>query len=119
MNIQITSRRSKVSQETHEHLRKELRNLEKFYDKITSCHVILSTEHVYKVVELIINIHGNTINAKAKAENLGKAIDDAIQKIKRQLKKSNQKLKCRKNNKEIKTTINTPEYEDEYIDEYS
>lgn len=110
MNIQITSRHSKVSQETHEYLKKELTNLEKFYDRITSCHVILNNEHVKKVVEITINIQGNTVIAKGKAENLGKTIDITIQKIKRQLKKNNEKLKNHKNNKDVITTFHEDVY---------
>ena len=112
MNIQITSRHSKVSKETHEYLKKELINLEKFYDRITSCHVKLDNEHVNKVVEINLNIQGNTINAKGKSENLGKSIDIAIQKIKRQLKKNNEKLKNHKNNRDIISTFK----EDVYIE---
>ena len=93
MNIQITSRRSKVSQETQDYLKSELKNLERFYDRMTSSRVILDTEHINKIVEIIINVQGSTVNAKAKSDNLGKSVDMALQKITRQLKKFNQKIK--------------------------
>lgn len=115
MNIQITSRHSKVSNETHEYLKKELTSLEKYYDRITSCHVILNNEHVKKVVEITLSIQGNTINAKGKADNLGKTIDVTLQKIKRQLKKNNEKLKNHKNNKEVITTFQEDIYSEKPI----
>ncbi|MBN1981016.1 MAG: ribosome-associated translation inhibitor RaiA [Chitinivibrionales bacterium] len=101
MNVQITSRHNKVSQDTHDFLKNELMDLEKFYDKMTSCHVILDAEHVFKTVDITINIKGKTVNASAKAENLGKAVNDSLEKIKQQLKKFNQKVKNHK-----KTALN-------------
>jgi putative sigma-54 modulation protein len=96
MNIQITCRHSKVSAETKQLLKNELVNLEKYYDRITSCHIILDTEHLDKIVEIVIKVQGATISAKAKADNLGKSVDMAIQKIARQLKKLNEKVKSHK-----------------------
>jgi putative sigma-54 modulation protein len=102
MNIQITSRRSKVSQDTKSFLKRELENLDKYYDKITSGHVILDNEHINKTVEIIVNVQGSTLNAKAKSDNLGKSVDDALQKITRQLKKIKEKIK---DHKKIKETL--------------
>ena len=103
MNIQITCRHSKVSQDTQQYLKEELANLEKYYDRITSCHVILDIEHIDKIAEIILSVQGTTVNAKAKSDNLGKAVDTALQKITRQLKKFNQKLKNHKSIKDLKT----------------
>jgi putative sigma-54 modulation protein len=102
MNIQITSRRSKVSQDTKSFLKRELENLDKYYDKITSGHVILDNEHINKTVEIIVNVQGSTLNARAKSDNLGKSVDDALQKITRQLKKIKEKIK---DHKKIKETL--------------
>ena len=96
MNIQITSRHSKVSKQTQDYLKSELINLEKFNDRMTSSHVILDSEHINKIVEIIINVQGSTVNAKAKSDNLGKSVDLALQKITRQLKKFKQKIKNHK-----------------------
>jgi len=107
MNIQITSRHSKVSQETQDFIRKELDNLEKYYDRITSCHVVIDNENIERTVEIVANIQGTTISAKAKSEHLGKSLDSAIQKITRQLKKVNEKVKNHKNGKSMPEEFNT------------
>ena len=96
MEIQITSRHSKASQALQETITDELSKIEKFYDKITSCHVILDSEHVDKKVEITMNTQGHQLVATGKAENIGKAIDDALSKTERQLKKLNQKIKNHK-----------------------
>ncbi len=106
MEIQITSRHAKASQNLQETITAELNRLEKFFDKITSCHVILDSEHMDKKVEITMNTLGHQIVGTAKAENLGKAIDGAVEKVERQLKKLNQKIK---NHKSEKTEISVEE----------
>jgi putative sigma-54 modulation protein len=93
MEIQITSRHSKASQTLQETITAELQKLEKYFDKITTCHVILDSEHVDKTVEITMNTLGHHIVASAKADNIGKAIDEAIDRVSRQLKKLNEKIK--------------------------
>ncbi|MDD5674907.1 MAG: ribosome-associated translation inhibitor RaiA [Chitinivibrionales bacterium] len=93
MQIQITSRHNKASATLQNFITDELGKLEKFYDKITSCHVVLDEEHVDKIVEITMNVLNHTVNATAKSDAIGKSIADAIDKVERQLKKLNEKLK--------------------------
>jgi putative sigma-54 modulation protein len=99
MNIQITVRHSKASQELKDALTDELEKLEKFADKITSVHAVIDTEHVDKIVEIVVNLSRHTVSATAKAGNLGKAVDIALDKIIAQLKKINQRRKEHKREK--------------------
>ena len=87
MNIQITSRHSKASHSLQESITRDIMNLEKFSDKITSCHVVLDNEYVDKTVEIVVNVLGNTVSANGKGDNVGKAVDQAVGKIERQIKK--------------------------------
>jgi ribosomal subunit interface protein len=96
MEIQITSRHSKASQTLQDTITVELQRMEKFIDKITTCHVVLDSEHVDKTVEITMNAAGHQIIANAKADNLGKAIDEALAKTERQLKKLHDKIKNHK-----------------------
>jgi putative sigma-54 modulation protein len=96
MEIQITSRHSKASQSLQETITAELQKLDKFFNKITSCHVILDSEHVEKVAEITMSTMGHPVVATAKAENIGKAFDGALVKVERQLKKLNAKIKNHK-----------------------
>jgi len=96
MEIQITSRHTKASQTLQDTITTELNKLSKFFDKITSCHVILDVEHLDKTVEITMNTLGHQLVATAGAENFGKAMDEALQKAERQLKKLNQKIKNHK-----------------------
>jgi len=110
MDIQITARHSKVSSSLKDAISQKLSKIEKFHEKITSCHIVLDAEGTDKTAEIIVVALGHTFTSKAKAENLGKAIDDAVSKSERQLKKSNQKIK---NHKTVKPTTVEPVLEEE------
>jgi putative sigma-54 modulation protein len=96
MEIQITSRHSKASASLQETITEELKKVGKYYDKISSCHVVLDSEGVEKVAEITMNTLGHQVVATSKAENIGKAFDEALEKTERQLKKLNAKIKDHK-----------------------
>jgi putative sigma-54 modulation protein len=109
MNIQITARHAKASSSLQENITEELQKLEKYSDKITSCHVILDTERDEKTIEIVIALLGQTVKAEAKADNIGKAVDSALQKIERQLKKFNEKMKSHKATRVVPVPPEEPE----------
>ncbi len=101
MNIQITTRHeSHISDETRAFIEAEVEHLGQFYDKITTAHFICDREEHKNgqedMVELVLSVDGNNLSAKATEENLGKAIDSVIEKMTRQLKKKNEKVKAHK-----------------------
>ena len=101
MDIQITVRHErKVSDEMKDFIEAGVEDLVKFHDKITSAHIILDREDHKEgeedIVELILNIQGGQVSAKAVDENLGKAYDAVIDKMTVQLKKRNDKVKSHK-----------------------
>ena len=97
MNIQVTTRHSKVTTGTQEFLKGELESLAKYYDKITSAHAILDSEcNLSKTVEIVVQAAGHTLSATSRAENYGKAAVESLEKIARQLKKQNDRIKSHK-----------------------
>lgn len=96
MEIQVTRRHVEVSSDLQEHIEEKLTKLHKFYEKITSCHVVLESEHTDKVAEIVASVRGGTLTAKARAEDLRAAVEAAVAKLERQLKKSNEKVKNHK-----------------------
>lgn len=96
MEIQITSRHSKASASLQETITAELEKVGSHFDKITHCHVVLDSEHVDKVAEITMNAHGHHVVGLAKAENVGKAFDEALAKVERQLTKIYEKVKSHK-----------------------
>ena len=96
MDITITSRHEKASASLQKTITAEFGKLERFYDRITSCHVIIDSERGMDSIEVVLNMAGHTVTATAKAENVGKAIDEAFMKTERQLKKINEMTKDHK-----------------------
>jgi ribosomal subunit interface protein len=96
MEIRITSRHEKASPSLQDTINAELNKLEKFSEKITSCHVILDSEPMEKKVEITMHAFNRDVVGIAKAENIGKAFDAALAKVERQLKKVNEKIKDHK-----------------------
>jgi ribosomal subunit interface protein len=87
MDIQITSRHEKASASLQQTIMDEFGKLEKYYEKLTSCRVILDNERGLEIIEVVLTMSGHTVNATAKAANIGKAIDEAFMKVERQLSK--------------------------------
>ena len=93
MSVQITTRHTKTSPDLQQRIQDEIAKLEGMYQKLTSCHVVLDTDGTDQTVEIDMNAQGHTLSAKSKEETIGKAVDDALAKIERQLKKISDKVK--------------------------
>ena len=87
MDIQITSRHEKASASLQQTITDEFGKLEKYYEKLTSCRVILDNERGMEILEVVVTMAGHTVNATAKAASVGKALDEAFMKVERQLAK--------------------------------
>jgi putative sigma-54 modulation protein len=94
MNIQITARHFHASQELQDSVTEQVQGLTKFYNNITDAIVVLDQVGEQKrKVELKLNILDKSLSAHAEEDHMGKAIDAVMNKIQRQLKKENGKLK--------------------------
>lgn len=97
MNIKVTARHFDASEALQVRVQEMAENLQKFYPSITDISVILDAERKdSRRAEFVVNILHNTITADASEENMGKALEVALERIERQLKKENEKLKNHK-----------------------
>jgi len=97
MKIQITARHFHASPQLHASLKESLNKIEKFNDSITGAHVILDAEkNGIRRAEIIVKILDKSLCAHAEEENMYKAIESMLDKVERQLKKENEKLKIHK-----------------------
>jgi putative sigma-54 modulation protein len=97
MDINVSARHFNASANLQARIQEEVEKLGKFYPNITGANVVLDHEvdHLRRC-EISINISGGTIVASADEENMGKAIDVALERAKVQLKKQNEKQKDHK-----------------------
>jgi putative sigma-54 modulation protein len=97
MKIQITARHFHASPQLHRNLKESLEKLAKFNDSMTGAHVILEAANgVVRRAEAVVKILDKSICAVAEEDSMGKAIEGMLDKLERQLKKENQKLKVHK-----------------------
>lgn len=95
MKIRITSRHQKLAPKLREYVEEKLDRLERYYDRIIDCEVIMDKEKTAEKVEVNIKVYSATINVKAKDADLTKAIDLCMDKLEIQLKKFKAKMKKR------------------------
>jgi putative sigma-54 modulation protein len=93
MDIQVTTRHIKVADDLQAEITEKMDRLQRFFEKITSCRVILDSERADKTVEIVMSIMGRRLTAKAKADNIRVALEDAVGKVERQLKRSKERVK--------------------------
>jgi len=94
MNIHITARHFQATPSLQATIQEEVSQVQKFYPHITDVTVIVEQDaKEQRTVEITANILGGTVSASAAEENFGKTLDVAIERLKVQLKKQNEKLK--------------------------
>jgi putative sigma-54 modulation protein len=114
MEIQITGRHSHLSEQFQETIRDKVETLKHFGAPLTSVRVILDAEtKETSTVEIVVKVLNQVITSRAKAENMGKALDSAVDKTEIQLKKLNQKRKARSKGEKTGKTAE-PAAEEEY-----
>jgi len=98
MDIHLTARKFKIREALRTHAIASVKKLDKFYDGIVRCDVILSFERTMnslKVAEINLHVHGTVLSACEKSEEYYKSIDLAVEKLERQLSKYKTKIRMR------------------------
>ena len=91
MRINFTARHYKPSQRLKDYAQDEVKRLEKYYDGIIDCDIILDYQKDIQIAEIIVGVHGAKLTAQEKTEDIYKSIDIAVSKLERQLKKYKKK----------------------------
>ncbi len=97
MNVQITARHYSASSQLHENLRENFQRISRFNDAITGVHVVLDgAQSGAQRAEAVVRVSEKDIVAHAEDPSMGKAIEAMMEKVERQLKKQNEKVKGHK-----------------------
>jgi len=95
MKLQIQSLHFDADIKLEDFIQKRANKLEKFYDRIIDGEVILRVEQderrENKLVEVKLNIPGNQLFAEKRSGSFEAATDEAIEALRRQLKKVKEK----------------------------
>ncbi len=97
MKIQITARHYQASTHLHQNLTENAERLARFNDSVEGVHFILDAgQPGVSRAEAIVKIRDKAVVAHAEEGTMGKAIEMMFEKVERQLKKENEKLKLHK-----------------------
>ena len=97
MIISVTFRNTEGEAWQREYVDERLNKLKKYVDHPADARVVLSVEKFRNVAEINLTADGLNINAKEEEKDMHLAIDNAISKIERQLKKRKEKIRTHKN----------------------
>jgi putative sigma-54 modulation protein len=98
MKISVTFRNAEGEDWQREYVEERLKKLEKYIDNPVDARVILSVEKFRNTAEINLMANGLNINGREEEKDMHLAIDNAIEKIERQLKKRREKVRGFKTN---------------------
>jgi len=98
MKISVTFRNAEGEDWQREYVEERLKKLKKYIDNPVDARVILSVEKFRNTAEINLMANGLNINGREEEKDMHLAIDNAIEKIERQLKKRREKVRGFKTN---------------------
>jgi len=98
MKISVTFRNTEGEAWQKEYVEERLNKLKKYIDNPVDAHVILSVEKFRNSAEINLMSNGLNINSREEEKDMHLAVDNAIEKIERQLKKRKEKIRDFKGN---------------------
>lgn len=98
MKISVTFRNAEGEDWQKEYVEERLTKLKKYIDNPVDARAILSVEKFRNTAEINLLANGLNINSSEEDKDMRLAIDNAIEKIERQLKKHKERVRGFKNN---------------------
>jgi putative sigma-54 modulation protein len=92
MNLEVTVRHIELSDNVKNYATQEVEGLTQYWDNIPYGQIVFDKEHVDFDVEIVIRVSGKTLTASDTADDVIKAVDGAVDKLRRQLKKYKGKM---------------------------
>lgn len=99
MRINFTARHYKAPDKLRDYAESKVKSLEKYFDRILECEILLDYEKQTQIVEIALKVPGQRLFVIEKSEDTYKAIDEAVDKLERQVKKYKAKLRNRHHEK--------------------
>ncbi|WP_337286736.1 ribosome-associated translation inhibitor RaiA [Candidatus Methylomirabilis sp.] len=92
MQITITTRNLENTEALRRYAEEKIARLQKFFDQITSAHIILSVQKYRQIAEVTLHVRELTIRGEESSDNLYSAIDLVADKIERQILRYKEKV---------------------------
>lgn len=104
MNIEITARHFDLTPELKEYIEDEVSGLTRYFENIISSEVILDVEKYRQTAEVKIKVYNAALTGTGATDDMYASIEQAMDKVKAQLKKYKSRLKEKRPDK-IKETV--------------
>ena len=85
MHIVLTGRNLEVTEALRRYAEEKVGRLQKYLDRITSAHVVLSVEKHRQIAEVTLQVRDLTIRGEESTEDLYASIDRVVEKLERQV----------------------------------
>lgn len=92
MQIFLTGRNLEVTEALRRYAEEKVGRLQKYVDKITSAHIVLSLQKYRQIAEVTLRVRDLTIRGEESTEDLYSSIDLVMEKLERQLQKYKGKI---------------------------
>ncbi len=96
MRITVTLRNGEDESWQKEYVEDKMKKLDKYIDTPAEARVVLQVEKFRNAAEISLLADGININSKEEAKDMHLAIDEAVDKLERQLKKHKEKIRTHK-----------------------
>ncbi len=96
MEIITTARRMKLTPELKEQAEKRIQKLNRYSDQILEAHLVLSEEKYRQIAELTLRAAGTDLVSREETTEMVTSIDRVVDRMERQIKKLNARIKDRK-----------------------
>ena len=93
MQTRITARHYQLNNGIKEFAEERISTLLKFFENIIDAHIILDRIRHNQIAELTVKVYGTKLMSKGKSTDMRASIDQAVEKMEKQLKKYKTRLK--------------------------
>jgi len=88
MNVDVIAKNLTISEETRNYVHDEIKRILKVFNRTVLAHIVLERLNRYEYsVQLVVNVPQKTLTAREDDDDLIKAVDRAVDKMVRQIKK--------------------------------
>jgi putative sigma-54 modulation protein len=102
MQVNITFRGMESTESLKSYVKERIEHVEKYFDRAVEAHAVLSLERYLHHADITIQAGSYLLRGKTKSEDMYKSIDEAVDKIEKQLKRYRDKLKTTKRKEDDK-----------------
>src|SRR5258706_5410204 len=93
MRLTVRSRNGVVSDKLKAHAEKRVAKLERYFDRIQSVELLNGAERGLQIVEINLEGDGLFLRSEERSSDLYAAVDTAVDKLERQIKRFRQRIK--------------------------